>query len=110
LGRGGFDLTLSSNNETKVHKPAPTNQAQLTIDNCFVLWYIFAPPELQENFVLVLLIVKIWYTLAMENMGGMAKQMPKVFALFTAGAMASLALPGMSGFVGECSLWITIQG
>ncbi|MEQ9000620.1 MAG: NAD(P)H-quinone oxidoreductase subunit 4 [Coleofasciculus sp. B1-GNL1-01] len=46
------------------------------------------------------------HTLAMENMGGMAKQMPKVFALFTAGAMASLALPGMSGFVGELSIFL----
>ncbi|WP_346292826.1 NAD(P)H-quinone oxidoreductase subunit 4 [Sphaerothrix gracilis] len=46
------------------------------------------------------------HTLAMEKMGGMAKSMPVVFALFTAGAMASLALPGMSGFVGELSVFL----
>lgn len=48
------------------------------------------------------------HTLAMEKMGGMAKSMPKVFALFTAGSMASLALPGMSGFVGELTVFLGI--
>lgn len=46
------------------------------------------------------------HTLAMEKMGGLAKSMPKVFALFTAGSMASLALPGMSGFIGELTVFI----
>lgn len=46
------------------------------------------------------------HTLLMPKMGGMAKQMPKIFALFTAGSMASLALPGMSGFVGELSIFL----
>ena len=41
------------------------------------------------------------HTLMMDKMGGMAKVMPKTFALFTIGSMASLALPGMSGFVGS---------
>jgi NAD(P)H-quinone oxidoreductase subunit 4 len=48
------------------------------------------------------------HTLAMEKMGGIAKSMPKVFALFTAGSMASLALPGMSGFVGELTVFLGI--
>lgn len=48
------------------------------------------------------------HTLIMEKMGGMAKAMPKVFALFTAGSMASLALPGMSGFVGELTVFLGI--
>jgi len=48
------------------------------------------------------------HTLVMEKMGGMAKQMPKVFALFTAASMASLALPGMSGFVGELTIFLGI--
>lgn len=48
------------------------------------------------------------HTLVMEKMGGMAKAMPRVFALFTAGSMASLALPGMSGFVGELSIFLGI--
>ena len=39
-------------------------------------------------------------------MGGMAKVMPRTFALYTAGAMASLALPGMSGFVGELMVFL----
>ncbi|MBE9176977.1 NAD(P)H-quinone oxidoreductase subunit 4 [Oculatella sp. LEGE 06141] len=48
------------------------------------------------------------HTLAMDRMGGMAKQMPTVFALFTAGSLASLALPGMSGFVGELTIFLGI--
>lgn len=34
-------------------------------------------------------------------MGGMAIPMPKIFTVFTILSMASLALPGMSGFVAE---------
>ncbi|MGB7440300.1 MAG: NADH-quinone oxidoreductase subunit M, partial [Coleofasciculaceae cyanobacterium] len=49
------------------------------------------------------------HTLAMTKMGGMAQEMPKVFALFTVGAMASLALPGMSGFVGELSVFMGVS-
>jgi NAD(P)H-quinone oxidoreductase subunit 4 len=48
------------------------------------------------------------HTLAMDKLGGMAQTMPKTFALFTAGAMASLALPGMSGFVGELTVFLGI--
>jgi NAD(P)H-quinone oxidoreductase subunit 4 len=48
------------------------------------------------------------HTLAMNEMGGMAQAMPKVFALFTASSMASLALPGMSGFVGELSVFLGV--
>jgi len=46
------------------------------------------------------------HTMFMDEMGDIAKMMPKVFALFTAGAMASLALPGMSGFVSELSVFL----
>jgi NAD(P)H-quinone oxidoreductase subunit 4 len=46
------------------------------------------------------------HTLSMSSLGGLAKRMPTVFALFTAGSMASLALPGMSGFVGELSIFL----
>jgi NAD(P)H-quinone oxidoreductase subunit 4 len=46
------------------------------------------------------------HTLMMDKMGGMAKIMPKTFALFTAGSLASLALPGMSGFVGELTIFL----
>ncbi len=46
------------------------------------------------------------HTLSMEKMGGMGKAMPVTFALFTAGAMASLALPGMSGFIAEITVFL----
>ena len=48
------------------------------------------------------------HTLMMDEMGGMAKLMPKTFALFTAGSLASLALPGMSGFVGELTIFLGV--
>jgi len=48
------------------------------------------------------------HTLSMSKMGGLAKAMPITFALFTAGAMASLALPGMSGFVAEITVFLGI--
>lgn len=46
------------------------------------------------------------HTLMMDEMSGIGTLMPKVFALFTAGAMASLALPGMSGFASELSVFV----
>jgi NAD(P)H-quinone oxidoreductase subunit 4 len=46
------------------------------------------------------------HTMLMKDMGGIGQAMPKVFALFTMGAMASLALPGMSGFAGELSVFV----
>lgn len=46
------------------------------------------------------------HTLAMDKMGGLAKSMPTTFALFTAGSLASLALPGMSGFVSELAVFL----
>ena len=46
------------------------------------------------------------HTLMMDKMGGMAKVMPRTFALFTIASMASLALPGMSGFVGELMVFL----
>jgi NAD(P)H-quinone oxidoreductase subunit 4 len=49
------------------------------------------------------------HTLAMEKMGGIARSMPKTFALFTVGSMASLALPGMSGFVGELTIFLGLS-
>ena len=48
------------------------------------------------------------HTMMMEEMGGIGQVMPKVFALFTIGAMASLALPGMSGFAGELSVFLGV--
>lgn len=46
------------------------------------------------------------HTLDMNQMGGIGALMPKAFAFFTAGSMASLALPGMSGFVGEITVFL----
>lgn len=48
------------------------------------------------------------HTLALDEMGNIGQMMPKVFALFTVGAMASLALPGMSGFVSELSVFVGV--
>ena len=45
-------------------------------------------------------------TLNMDDMGGLAKKMPSTFALFTVCSMASLALPGLSGFVGELAIFL----
>jgi NAD(P)H-quinone oxidoreductase subunit 4 len=49
------------------------------------------------------------HTLAMTEMDGIGKVMPKVFALFTAGAMASLAIPCMSGFASELAVFVGIS-
>lgn len=46
------------------------------------------------------------HSLNMNALGGIGQAMPKTFALFTAGSMASLALPGMSGFAGELSVFL----
>lgn len=48
------------------------------------------------------------HTMAMNEMGGIGQAMPKVFALFTVGAMASLALPGMSGFASEIAVFVGV--
>ena len=48
------------------------------------------------------------HTLIIEKMGGVAKLMPKAFALFTVATMASLALPGMSGFVSELMIFLSV--
>jgi NAD(P)H-quinone oxidoreductase subunit 4 len=39
-------------------------------------------------------------------MGGVGKKMPKIFAMFTTCSLASLALPGMSGFVAELMVFV----
>jgi len=46
------------------------------------------------------------HTMTMTEMDGLGQAMPKVFALFTIGSMASLALPGMSGFASEIAIFI----
>ncbi len=48
------------------------------------------------------------HTMMMSEMGGIGRVMPRVFAFFTVGAMASLALPGMSGFVSELSVFVGV--
>ena len=48
------------------------------------------------------------HTLFMDRMDGIGQVMPKTFALFTAGAMASLALPGMSGFASEIAVFLGV--
>ena len=46
------------------------------------------------------------HTLILDEMGGVGQQMPKIFAMFTTCSMASLALPGMSGFVAELMVFV----
>lgn len=45
-------------------------------------------------------------TLHLEDLGGLAKSMPKIFAMFTIVSLASLALPGLSGFVAELMIFL----
>nr|YP_010932000.1 NADH-plastoquinone oxidoreductase subunit 4 [Pleurozia acinosa]WKR35022.1 NADH-plastoquinone oxidoreductase subunit 4 [Pleurozia acinosa] len=47
-------------------------------------------------------------TLFLHQMGGIAFSMPKIFASFTSFLMASMALPGMSGFTAELMIFIGI--
>ncbi|NDC36141.1 MAG: NADH-quinone oxidoreductase subunit M, partial [Synechococcaceae bacterium WB9_2_112] len=47
-------------------------------------------------------------TLSIPNMGGLAKVLPVTFAFFLASSLASLALPGMSGFVSEITVFLGI--
>jgi len=49
------------------------------------------------------------HTLMMDEMSGLGKLMPKTFAIFTMAAMACLALPGMSGFVAEITVFLGIS-
>lgn len=46
------------------------------------------------------------HTLILNEMGGVGKRMPKIFAMFTTCSLASLALPGMSGFVAELMVFV----
>nr|APU88561.3 NADH dehydrogenase subunit 4 [Tylosema esculentum] len=46
--------------------------------------------------------------LYLDEMGGMSIQMPKIFTMFSILSMASLALPGMSGFVAELIVFFGI--
>ena len=46
------------------------------------------------------------HTLMLDEMGGIGKQMKKVFAMWTTCSLASLALPGMSGFIAELMVFI----
>ncbi|KAJ0911360.1 NAD(P)H-quinone oxidoreductase chain 4 [Helianthus annuus] len=44
----------------------------------------------------------------LDEMGGVAIPMPKIFTMFSSFSMASLALPGMSGFVAEVLVFLGI--
>jgi NAD(P)H-quinone oxidoreductase subunit 4 len=46
------------------------------------------------------------HTLMLDEMGGVGKQMKKIFAMWTTCSLASLALPGMSGFVAEIMIFV----
>nr|WKV25814.1 NADH-plastoquinone oxidoreductase subunit 4 [Ardisia crispa var. amplifolia] len=44
----------------------------------------------------------------LDEMGGIAISMPKIFTMFSSFSMASLALPGMSGFVAELVVFLGV--
>src|SRR5919202_2288494 len=46
------------------------------------------------------------HTLMLDEMGGVGQKMKKMFAMWTACSLASLALPGMSGFVAELMVFV----
>lgn len=46
------------------------------------------------------------HTLMLDEMGGVGQRMSKMFAMWTTCSMASLALPGMSGFVAEIMVFV----
>ncbi|NJN73233.1 MAG: NAD(P)H-quinone oxidoreductase subunit 4 [Limnothrix sp. RL_2_0] len=46
------------------------------------------------------------HTLMLDEMGGVGKKMKKMFAMWTTCSFASLALPGMSGFVAELMIFV----
>ncbi|MCP9775339.1 NAD(P)H-quinone oxidoreductase subunit 4 [Cyanobium sp. WAJ14-Wanaka] len=46
------------------------------------------------------------HTLQLDEMGGVGQNMRKMFALWTICSLASLALPGMSGFVSELMIFV----
>ncbi len=52
-------------------------------------------------FMIVGMIYERAHTRDISEFGGLAKVMPQTFYLFVFAAMANLALPGLSGFVGE---------
>ena len=45
-------------------------------------------------------------SLRLEDLGGLAQPMPKTFLLFTTISLASLALPGLSGFISELMIFL----
>ncbi len=46
------------------------------------------------------------HTLMLDEMGGVGQKMRKIFAMWTTCSLASLALPGMSGFVAELMVFV----
>ncbi|MEO1070442.1 MAG: NADH-quinone oxidoreductase subunit M, partial [Cyanobacteria bacterium J06638_6] len=46
------------------------------------------------------------HTMMMNQMGNVGQALPRVFTLFTMAVMASLALPGMSGFASEVAVFV----
>nr|YP_010383661.1 NADH-plastoquinone oxidoreductase subunit 4 [Crepidomanes minutum]UEQ13238.1 NADH-plastoquinone oxidoreductase subunit 4 [Crepidomanes minutum] len=47
-------------------------------------------------------------TYSLDQLGGIAIRMPKIFTMFSIFSMASLALPGMSGFISELMVLLGI--
>ncbi|KAL3648504.1 hypothetical protein CASFOL_007928 [Castilleja foliolosa] len=65
-----------------------------SLDNRYCSWY--SCDRLNRYFLLWFI-----FRIYLDEMGGIAIPMPKIFTMFSSFSMASLALPGMSGFVAE---------
>lgn len=57
-------------------------------------------------FLLVSIMYERVHTTMLDHLGGLAKAMPLVSGFLLAGAMASLGLPGMSGFISEFTAFL----
>ncbi len=59
-------------------------------------------------FALAGIIYEKTHTRSMDNLGGLAARMPFVASIFVLGGLATLGLPGMSGFVAELLVFMSL--
>ena len=82
-------------------------------------WLVIRPPTYARTIIsggralaAMFFVTGVFYerteTLSIPNMGGLAKALPITFAFFLASCLASLALPGMSGFISEITVFLGI--
>eukprot|EP00976_Prorocentrum_cordatum_P112589 1195560-Prorocentrum_minimum.AAC.1 len=86
-----------------VHTWLPDTHGEAHYSTCMLLAGILLK---MGGYALVRVTYDRTRTLILEDLGGLAVQMPKVFAMFTAISLASLGLPGMSGFISELMIFL----